>query len=58
MFDLIQRMLEYEPTHRITLKDALTHEFFDALPASQRITDPRATGDAQPTHERSHSLSR
>ncbi|XP_074094096.1 CDC like kinase darkener of apricot isoform X6 [Cotesia typhae] len=59
LFNLIQHMLEYEPTERITLKDALTHPFFDALPASQRISDARAGDDAQTTpHERSHSLSR
>ncbi|XP_011260753.1 dual specificity protein kinase CLK2 isoform X3 [Camponotus floridanus] len=58
LFDLIQRMLEYEPAQRITLKDALTHQFFDALPASQRLPDPRAAGDSQQSHERSHSLSR
>ena len=58
LFDLIQKMLEYEPAQRITLKDALAHPFFDSLPVSQRLPDPRAGGDAQQTHERSHSLSR
>ncbi|XP_020291529.1 dual specificity protein kinase CLK2 isoform X2 [Pseudomyrmex gracilis] len=58
LFDLIQRMLDYEPSQRITLKDALMHPFFDALPASQRLPDPRAAGDSQQSHERSHSLSR
>ncbi|XP_015116499.1 dual specificity protein kinase CLK2 isoform X1 [Diachasma alloeum] len=58
LFDLIQHMLDYEPSQRITLKDALSHPFFDSLPASQRITDARAGGDSQTTHERSHSLSR
>ncbi|XP_012283060.1 serine/threonine-protein kinase Doa isoform X6 [Orussus abietinus] len=59
LFDLMQRMLEYEPAQRITLKDALAHPFFEALPPSQRLPDPRASGDhGQQTHERSHSLSR
>ncbi|XP_017762022.1 PREDICTED: serine/threonine-protein kinase Doa isoform X5 [Eufriesea mexicana] len=58
LFDLIQKMLEYEPSQRITLKDALTHPFFDALPAHQRLPDLRAAGDSQQSHERSHSLSR
>ncbi|XP_043665624.1 dual specificity protein kinase CLK2 isoform X1 [Vespula pensylvanica] len=58
LFDLIKRMLEYEPSQRIALKDALQHPFFDALPAHQRLTDPRAAGDSQQSHERSHSLSR
>ncbi|XP_076650712.1 CDC like kinase darkener of apricot isoform X3 [Halictus rubicundus] len=58
LFDLIQKMLEYEPSQRIVLKDALTHPFFDALPAHQRLPDLRAAGDTQQPHERSHSLSR
>ncbi|KAF3423154.1 hypothetical protein E2986_01524 [Frieseomelitta varia] len=58
LFDLIQKMLEYEPSQRITLKDALAHPFFDALPAHQRLPDLRAAGDSQQSHERSHSLSR
>ncbi|XP_046814817.1 dual specificity protein kinase CLK2 isoform X2 [Vespa crabro] len=58
LFDLIKRMLEYEPSQRIALKDALQHPFFDSLPAHQRLTDPRAAGDSQQSHERSHSLSR
>ncbi|XP_023615803.1 dual specificity protein kinase CLK1 isoform X2 [Myotis lucifugus] len=31
LFDLIQKMLEYEPTKRITLKEALKHPFFHPL---------------------------
>ncbi|XP_076173500.1 CDC like kinase darkener of apricot isoform X2 [Ptiloglossa arizonensis] len=58
LFDLIQKMLEYEPAQRIVLKDALAHPFFDALPANQRLPDLRAAGDSQQSHERSHSLSR
>ncbi|XP_043475600.1 dual specificity protein kinase CLK3 isoform X1 [Leptopilina heterotoma] len=58
LFDLIQQMLIYDPSQRITLKDSLNHPFFDALPASQKLTDLRAAGDSQQTYERSHSLSR
>ncbi|XP_011495656.1 PREDICTED: serine/threonine-protein kinase Doa isoform X2 [Ceratosolen solmsi marchali] len=58
LFELMLRMLEYEPSSRITLKEALAHPFFDKLPANQRLTDPRAAGDSQQSHERSHSLSR
>ncbi|KAK9505258.1 hypothetical protein O3M35_009349 [Rhynocoris fuscipes] len=49
LFDLIQRMLEYDPTDRITLAEALRHPFFDKIPEEQRLGV---------TRERSHSLSR
>ncbi|XP_044007848.1 dual specificity protein kinase CLK2 isoform X2 [Aphidius gifuensis] len=55
LFDLIQCMLKYEPSQRITLKDALLHPFFDSLPASQKLIDQ---SESQENHERSHSLSR
>ncbi|CAH1406713.1 unnamed protein product [Nezara viridula] len=48
LFDLIARMLEYEPTERITLGEAMRHPFFDKIPEEQRL----------PARERSHSLSR
>ena len=31
MYDLIARMLDYDPTFRITLKEALRHHYFDKL---------------------------
>ncbi|KAM3967088.1 CDC like kinase darkener of apricot isoform 2-T2 [Aphomia sociella] len=37
LFDLIARMLEYEPSQRITLRDALKHPFFSKLPPHQRL---------------------
>lgn len=37
LFDLIARMLEYEPSQRITLREALKHPFFSKLPAHQRL---------------------
>ncbi|XP_075219805.1 dual specificity protein kinase CLK2-like isoform X2 [Lycorma delicatula] len=48
LFDLISRMLEYEPSQRITLGEALRHPFFDKIPPHQRLGSSR---------ERSHSLS-
>lgn len=49
LFDLISRMLEYEPSDRITLAEALRHPFFDKILPNQRLGGSR---------ERSHSLSR
>ncbi|XP_028161877.1 CTD kinase subunit alpha isoform X9 [Ostrinia furnacalis] len=37
LFELIGRMLEYEPQQRITLRDALAHPFFAKLPPHQRL---------------------
>lgn len=50
LFDLIQRMLEYDPSQRICLGDALRHPFFDKIPPHQRL--------GEDNRERSHSLSR
>ncbi|XP_003785087.1 dual specificity protein kinase CLK1 isoform X1 [Otolemur garnettii] len=35
LFDLIQKMLEYDPVKRITLKEALKHPFFDSMRKTQ-----------------------
>jgi len=53
LFDLIQRMLDYEPSQRVTLTEALKHPFFDKIPPHMRLGVERV-GD----RERSHSLSR
>lgn len=37
LFDLIEKMLEYEPTKRILLSEALPHPFFNKLPTHQRV---------------------
>lgn len=64
LFDLIKQMLEYEPSQRITLGDALRHTFFEKLPPHQRIGDignnikQKAVSSGSSSRERSHSLSR
>ncbi|XP_050666834.1 probable serine/threonine-protein kinase dyrk2 isoform X2 [Leptidea sinapis] len=40
LFDLITRMLDYDPSQRITLREALKHPFFNKLPAHQRLGPP------------------
>lgn len=52
LFNLITRMLEYEPSQRITLREALQHPFFDKIPSHQRF-DVHGGGD-----KRSLSISR
>ena len=52
LFDLIQRMLEYEPSQRIALTEALKHPFFDKIAPHLRLGADRVD------RERSHSLSR
>jgi len=39
MFDLIARMLEYESPHRITMKEALKHPYFDRLAGHERHSE-------------------
>uniref|UniRef100_A0A182PTH9 Protein kinase domain-containing protein n=1 Tax=Anopheles epiroticus TaxID=199890 RepID=A0A182PTH9_9DIPT len=71
LFDLIRKMLEYEPANRITLDKALRHPFFAKLPVHQRLHEkcndtPTPGHSSSATHsstanterERSHSLSR
>ncbi|KAG1669232.1 Serine/threonine-protein kinase Doa [Nymphon striatum] len=68
MFDLISRMLDYEPSQRITLKEALNHPFFEKLPSEckfhlqdQENSTRRSSHDDSSKNdlrERSHSLSR
>ncbi|GFT35416.1 hypothetical protein NPIL_472421 [Nephila pilipes] len=53
LYELISRMLEYEPSQRITLAEALDHPFFDKLPSEQKLHKLDQEGK-----ERSHSLSR
>lgn len=52
LFDLIEKMLEYDPIHRITMDEVIKHPFFNKLSPEQR-------GEAKnEQRERSHSLSR
>ncbi|KAL1509507.1 hypothetical protein ABEB36_004225 [Hypothenemus hampei] len=53
LFDLVFKMLEYEPSERITLREAMNHPFFEKIPAHQRLVDHGASGDVR--RERSHS---
>lgn len=36
LFELIERMLDYEPSSRIKLGEALEHRYFDRLAANER----------------------
>ncbi|XP_066248570.1 probable dual specificity protein kinase madd-3 [Euwallacea similis] len=48
LFDLIFRLLEYEPSERISLREALMHPFFGKIPGHQRICDHSgAAGDVR-----------
>ncbi|KAL5283412.1 CLK2 family protein [Megaselia abdita] len=60
LFDLIKKMLDYEPSQRITLGDALRHPFFDSIPLHQRLGDTNGVKipSGSSSRERSHSLSR
>ena len=39
LFDLIEKMLEYDPKRRITLIETLRHPFFERLLPEQRLND-------------------
>lgn len=59
LFDLIQRMLDYEPSQRLSLTDALKHPFFDKIAPHLRLGADRSTASLTGVdRERSHSLSR
>ena len=36
LFDLIEKMLDYTPEERVTLREAVNHPFFDKLSAEER----------------------
>uniref|UniRef100_A0A1I7YVL0 Protein kinase domain-containing protein n=1 Tax=Steinernema glaseri TaxID=37863 RepID=A0A1I7YVL0_9BILA len=57
LFDLIQQMLTFEPSARVTLADSLAHPFFERMPSSQKqdsvpgMTPPSSNGDSQQTSQ-------
>lgn len=51
LFDLIEKMLEYDPTDRISLADAMHHQFFS------KLNQPTRTDEAG-DRDRAHSISR
>lgn len=63
LFDLIQKMLIYDPEDRVTLYDALKHPFFDKLPPHQRLASEQInqignSSGGGSSRDLSHSLSR
>jgi len=56
LFDLIERMLEYDPSRRISMHESMRHPFFDKLTSEQR--GPQVNRNSVESRERSHSLSR
>lgn len=61
LFELIRRMLDYDPATRITLTDALKNPFFQKLPPNQLLhvkSNEKSSLSASSSRERSHSLSR
>uniref|UniRef100_A0A5K4F1K0 Serine/threonine-protein kinase Doa n=1 Tax=Schistosoma mansoni TaxID=6183 RepID=A0A5K4F1K0_SCHMA len=58
LFDLMSKMLEYDPADRIPLSAALTHPFFLHLPSHQRLTYTPYPLDTIPPNERRTSGSR
>lgn len=54
LFDLIQKMLEYEPSERITLREAMRHPFFEKIPQHHRLGEQGGAGDMR--RERSLSV--
>lgn len=58
LFDLIQKMLIYDPDDRIVLSEALQHPFFDKLPPHQKIAEQNIALTSSSSRDLSHSLSR
>ena len=61
LFDIVEKMLEYDTTIRIPLEEAIRHPFFDKLTPEQRglpKPKPAEPAEEEEDRERSHSLSR
>lgn len=59
LFELMEKMLRYEPSQRITLSEALNHSFFASLPEEYRLHEYLGCySNGNNDRERSHSLSR
>ena len=37
LFDLVMKMLAYDPAERILLDEAMRHPFFDAIPSHYKL---------------------
>lgn len=59
LFDLIRKMLDYDPATRITLDQALRHPYFGRLPAHHKLHDKSNENSMSSSPDCSpHSLSR
>ncbi|KAL7024560.1 hypothetical protein ACKWTF_013107 [Chironomus riparius] len=59
LFDLIRKMLDYDPATRITLDQALRHPYFGRLPPHQKLHDKSNENSMSSSPDSSpHSLSR
>jgi len=45
LFDLVEKMLEYDPKRRITLSESLRHPFFERILPEQRIKELSPIGN-------------
>nr|XP_002122993.1 dual specificity protein kinase CLK2 [Ciona intestinalis]XP_018667219.1 dual specificity protein kinase CLK2 [Ciona intestinalis] len=52
LIDLIARMLEYDPTKRISLAEAINHSFFDELPHEKRFPNNHTNQSSYETNTR------
>ena len=58
LFDLIERMLEYDPGERMSMVDAVRHPYFAKLAALAAASPPSDETESDSSRDRSHSISR